>query len=340
MLQSSEGNTIAIDESDDTPIMVTTISFADTAILTPATTDPYTILNEPPGVSIDADGVIRATIDYDALSQIQRDTGLSMVVQGENSAGDIGVIILTVTVVNLDDEAPVFDSPLPSATIVSGETSFQGGALAISATDDLGGEIAYAFVNSDGTTTAMANGFAIDGATGAITIETAPTYSHATQRRIASNLPFARPTHRPARSAISPPTNAVIAVQVIPVVDSDNDGLIDINTLEELNNIRYNLEGTSYKVSADGSGSSEGCPATGCDGYELMGNLDFAERGKLRRGRHKQRLAPRQRRPRYGDQRRLGAHRLLQYRLRCDAIDVETTTIRHLPRCLKATAIP
>ena len=64
---------------------------------------------------------------------------------------------------------------------------------------------------------------------------------------------------------------------VLTTIDSDNDGLIDINTLEELNNIRNNLEGTSYKVSADGSGNSEGCPATGCDGYELMGNLDFAD---------------------------------------------------------------
>ena len=276
MLQSSEGNTIAIDESDDTPIMVTTISFADTAI-TPATTDPYTILNEPPGVSIDADGVITATIDYDALSQIQRDTGLSMVVQGENSVGDIGVIILTVTVVNLDDEAPVFDSPLPSATIVSGETSFQGGALAISATDDLGGEIAYAFVNSDGTTTAMANGFAIDGATGAISVTTAPTFSHADPAANRIELTVRATDTSTGAIGDLASDDAVIAVQVISVVDSDNDGLIDINTLEALNNIRYNLEGTSYKVSADGSGSSEGCPATGCFGYELMGNLDFEE---------------------------------------------------------------
>ena len=66
-----------------------------------------------------------------------------------------------------------------------------------------------------------------------------------------------------------------VSAERLPI-DSDNDGLIDINTLEELNNIRYNLEGTSYKVSADGSGISEGCPATGCFGYELMGNLDFA----------------------------------------------------------------
>ena len=194
--------------------MVTTISFADTA-LTPATTDPYTILNEPPGVSIDADGVIRATIDYDALSQIQRDTGLSMVAQGENSAGDIGVIVLTVTVVNLDDEAPVFDSPPTSATIVSGETSFQGGALAISATDDLGGEIAYGFVNSDGTTTAMASGFAIDGATGAISVTTAPAFSHADPAANRIELTVRATDTSPGAIGDQFASNAVIAVQVI-----------------------------------------------------------------------------------------------------------------------------
>ena len=66
------------------------------------------------------------------------------------------------------------------------------------------------------------------------------------------------------------------SVSAMRLADSDGDGLIDIDTLEELNNIRYNLEGTSYKVSADGSGNSEGCPATGCFGYELTRNLDFA----------------------------------------------------------------
>ena len=132
------------------------------------------------------------------------------------------------------------------------------------------------------------------------------------------------------------------SVSAMRAADSDGDGLIDIDTLEELNNIRYNLEGTSYKVSAGGSGNSEGCPATGCDGYELTRNLDFARQRQATRGRYKQRLAPRQRRPRYGDQRRLGAHWLLQRRhRRCRRrIDVETPTIRHLPRCLKATAIP
>ncbi len=60
-------------------------------------------------------------------------------------------------------------------------------------------------------------------------------------------------------------------------VDRDDDGLIEINTLDDLFNIRYNLQGTSYKQSADDSGNNGGCPASGCFGYELTRNLDFAD---------------------------------------------------------------
>ncbi len=58
-------------------------------------------------------------------------------------------------------------------------------------------------------------------------------------------------------------------------IDSDSDGLIDINTIEDLNNIRYNLEGTSYKTSDSDTGIATGCPTDGCSGYELMRSLNF-----------------------------------------------------------------
>ena len=70
-------------------------------------------------------------------------------------------------------------------------------------------------------------------------------------------------------------------------VDADDDGLIDIYNLDMLNNIRYNLAGTSYKTSADDLGSSAGAPASrpfncigrtttsNLCGYELMQDLDF-----------------------------------------------------------------
>ncbi len=60
------------------------------------------------------------------------------------------------------------------------------------------------------------------------------------------------------------------------IVDVDSDGLIEISTAEELNNMRYNLAGTSYKVSAIDTGSTLGCPVAGCNGYELTTSIDFA----------------------------------------------------------------
>ena len=58
-------------------------------------------------------------------------------------------------------------------------------------------------------------------------------------------------------------------------VDSDGNGLIEISTLTQLHNMRYNLKGTSYKPASDDVGNSFGCPATGCFGYELTRDLDF-----------------------------------------------------------------
>ena len=71
-------------------------------------------------------------------------------------------------------------------------------------------------------------------------------------------------------------------------VDRDNDGLIEIDNLDMLTNIRYNLAGTSYKTGSDGTGSSAGAPrsrpancigrttSTNLCGYELTQDLDFA----------------------------------------------------------------
>ena len=69
-------------------------------------------------------------------------------------------------------------------------------------------------------------------------------------------------------------------------IDADDNGLIDINSLERLYNMRYNLDvGATgddgrYKEStqmADGEGILCGADATTpCTGYELTRNLDFA----------------------------------------------------------------
>ncbi len=64
-------------------------------------------------------------------------------------------------------------------------------------------------------------------------------------------------------------------------VDDDGDGLIEINSLVMLHNIRHNVNGDSYKTGA-GAGDTTGCGKTGsvlCDGYELTQDLSFDKDG-------------------------------------------------------------
>ena len=67
-------------------------------------------------------------------------------------------------------------------------------------------------------------------------------------------------------------------------IDDDDDGLIEICNLLGLDSVRNKLDGTAYQGSdPDSIGSmtapaetSMGCPDTGCTGYELTEDLDFA----------------------------------------------------------------
>ncbi len=51
--------------------------------------------------------------------------------------------------------------------------------------------------------------------------------------------------------------------------DLDNDGLIEIDDLADLDEIRNNLDGTSLYS------ANTGCPTDGCNGFELTTDLDF-----------------------------------------------------------------
>ncbi|WP_339074507.1 GLUG motif-containing protein [Teredinibacter turnerae] len=55
--------------------------------------------------------------------------------------------------------------------------------------------------------------------------------------------------------------------------DLDNDGLIEINDLQDLNEIRNHLNGAALY------GSSDGCPDEGCVGFELTTDLNFDTNG-------------------------------------------------------------
>ena len=61
--------------------------------------------------------------------------------------------------------------------------------------------------------------------------------------------------------------------------DNDSDGLIEIATLEELNNVRFSLKGAGYKSSDKETVNTSGCPSSGCKGYELIDDLSFDKNG-------------------------------------------------------------
>ena len=60
-------------------------------------------------------------------------------------------------------------------------------------------------------------------------------------------------------------------------IDNDEDGLIEICTLEMLDAVRYVLNGSGYKASASATTSTTGCKTGGCIGYELVRDLDFKD---------------------------------------------------------------
>ena len=66
------------------------------------------------------------------------------------------------------------------------------------------------------------------------------------------------------------------SVDDMTMVDDDGDGLIEIRTAAQLNNIRYVLDGGSYKSSATAAANTTGCPSSGCNGYELEDDISLA----------------------------------------------------------------
>ena len=69
--------------------------------------------------------------------------------------------------------------------------------------------------------------------------------------------------------------------------DTDSDGLIDIASLEELNAIRFALDGSGQVMIKDSQPDTSGCPTIPwegieqqrCHGYELVADLDFDTNG-------------------------------------------------------------
>ena len=65
-------------------------------------------------------------------------------------------------------------------------------------------------------------------------------------------------------------------------IDKDGDGLIELCDFEGLNEMRHQLDGTGYRRSANVTAITDGCPVSGCRGYELVINLDSTASGSYR----------------------------------------------------------
>ena len=65
-------------------------------------------------------------------------------------------------------------------------------------------------------------------------------------------------------------------------IDNDNDGLIEVCFVEDLDAIRYALDGSGYRASGSATTRTTGCPSTGCIGYELVRDLDFTDNNSYR----------------------------------------------------------
>ena len=101
--------------------------------------------------------------------------------------------------------------------------------------------------------------------------------------------------YNPGQEDTDPPDGAGYACD--DDVDDNDNGLIEIHFLEDLDFVRHNLVGTSYKPGADADASTEGAPTSAqpacmvrtpstdvlC-GYELVRDLDFGDATGYRSG--------------------------------------------------------
>ncbi len=101
---------------------------------------------------------------------------------------------------------------------------------------------------------------------------------------------------------VGTPGSATVAVQdagsdagSVTDYDTDNNGLIEVDSLAKLNAIRYDPDGdgavtddsntadideaANYAAAFPNPAAGMGCPDTGCTGYELTADLDFDENG-------------------------------------------------------------
>ena len=164
----------------------------------------------------------------------------------------------TITVIKVDNETPRLDSEL---TVNGLALSFDDTRITDS---DGNGTLAYQWQRRDINTDSWMD---IDFATTAG--YTVP------QTDSDDSLYRLRVTYTDAQGYGG--TKNVTAIGFRKDVDVDDNRLVEIYYLEHLNAIRYALDGSGYKANAEATNNITGCPVDGCNGFELMRDLDYKD---------------------------------------------------------------
>ena len=165
-------------------------------------------------------------------------------------------------------DTPTFVA-LPYAFPVSEAAEVDAAVGTVTATALAGGALTYAITagNDDGV-------FAINETSGAITVAAALDYE--TTPRYDLTVAVSEAGGSTATAPV-----AITVTDVDVDYDADADGLIEVANLAQLHAMRWDLEGdgtsteVGYARAFPDAATGMGCPATGCDGYELTADLDF-----------------------------------------------------------------
>ena len=152
----------------------------------------------------------------------------------------------------------------------------------VSATDTSGGTVTYTITAGNTGDT-----FSIGADSGEITL--AGALDRATTPTYALTVEAASGNGGAATVAVA------IAVSAADY-DLDGDGLIEITTLAQLHALRWDLDGdgssteAGYAAAYPGAAAGMGCPADGCEGYELTGRPGLRHRRQRGCGRRRRLL--------------------------------------------------
>ena len=177
----------------------------------------------------------------------------TLTVTDSNGATDSAT---TTVVVNA---SPVADAGQEQALVVGATVTLDASASADAEDDAAGTALSYMWVQTSGADITLSSN------------SVAQPQFHAAESLLEETLAF----NLVVTDSEGAQDTDTVRILITQSADVDGDGLIEVHSLLDLHNMRYDLRGSSRKSSSTAVENSIGCPESGCIGYELMANLDF-----------------------------------------------------------------